>query len=167
MADAAAAPPSEPSDPAPPTRSSKGKGRQIQEDIPAARPATPPYALRASKRHKPSIVSPEIIADEETTPRKADAPSGKDIPRVEIEQASPPARPTPPPPIAKVAVGDVSHFPIRTLLDMLIMHLRDGVGPARRRMSPSVSLRLVQHASQLHASSATRGRRPASPWPLG
>ena len=167
MADAVAAPPSEPLDPAPPACSSKGKGQQIQEDILAAWPATPLYVLRASKCHKPFTVSLEIIADEETTPHKVDAPPGKDIPHVEIEQASLPAHLTPPPPIAKVAVGDVSHFPIHTLLDMLIMHLRDSVGPARCWMSPSVSLRLVQHTSQLHASSATRGRRPASPWPLG
>jgi hypothetical protein len=111
--------PSEPPSPAIPpsysereTRSSKGKARAVPSAAAAAppiTPVTPAYDLRGIKRPADAITSSTIDDEQETTPRKADGPPDAVIPRVQVDDASPPppARRARTEPAGMVAIGDV------------------------------------------------------------
>jgi hypothetical protein len=112
-----------PSPSGPQTRAKgKGKARVVSQKTPAAPKAAPP---RGTKRPDPAD-RPVNLADndgeEETTPHKGGGPSGPNIPRVQIDDASPPpAQRTRIEPEWMVATGEVSAELVKSHHIVLIM----------------------------------------------
>lgn len=149
--------PALPSSSGPQTRAAKGK----QRAVPAAKadaPLTPSVpGPRGTKR--PSDTDLVTIEDDETTPRKADGPPSAGVPRVQVDDASPPppARRPRTDAVPMVATGDVC---VIYLDDSLHAYhwFRICVGLARRQSVMNASLRSTQGDLQLHVNSVrTRG----------
>jgi hypothetical protein len=113
-----------PSPSGPQTRAKgKGKARAVSQKTPAAPKAA---SLRGTKRPSPANRPEELVDDkgeEETTPRKGGGLSGSNIPRVQIDDASPPpAQRARIEPEGMVATGEVSAELVQSHHIVLIMY---------------------------------------------
>jgi hypothetical protein len=159
--------PSEPPSPTLPSSSSKGKEREVHSNNPGTPPAIQSYGLRSNKRSAEAAA--DIDDEGDITPQKPDGPPNADIPRVQVDEASPPpTRRSRTESSGKVAIGDVCCV---TPLQGLLMHayhsFRTGVAHARSLRRRSASLRSMPSVSRMRAHSVTTRRRLAILQPHG